>query len=963
MSDTPIPTEPGTREPVPPKRSCLGCGLKGGLGCLAFFVGVLVMGAFLAPKLVLKGVMGFVQKGFDEERAGSLVVGEIEASWSDRQRIRGIQLRDPDGEVVLHVQVDLPGFSDLLDAPEGDDFQLGRIELEVHGALVADESGVTNLDRALALRDPDAGSDGGEVQVSGDSDVGQLLSMLGFDLQVKSKSLRWSDPRTRELGADVELSELDARVLARPHGSWKLTATGSLNSEVGGGLDVDVTAREPDWYDSEWPLGEVEGSVEVRQLSSAIVDGLLAMNGALVESVGPAVDLDLELEEVTPKTGRLELGLTSDHQTLELSGSFADGAFRSEGGKGLALVSDPPQALLKHVLAEHLAPDSTLELAAAKRWTVTARTFRLPFAEGASAAGVAATELSLLCELGDLEYREPGHDPLVLRDVQVVLEQLAGKARARFSAATAEGGSVEFEARPQGLGALVEDGASLDGLAWQADLDVRDLAIGALVARFASEFQHGELFGERANVELDLREGFGRSVLATGELSTDTLAVRIGGLRTGTELLAGEGEVPLRIAGVGSGPTAPLARALSGFMPEDMGLEFRDAPPVIVLEELRIPRTAEGAPDLGRAILRARLDLSDVELRSAGTRVAFSTMDGALDVRPEVPPTFRFDAQILGKPESQVTLDARATEPIALDTVDVQALPPVSFTLTAAGLPTAIVDEFASQDGLLVDVLGPELSLTAASPGLSKDSGDLDARLVSSLGTVEWAGEMKEGVLISRGEEDDLEAQVGLSPLFNQRIIGSLIPFLVDVKKAEGASPVLLRLYDCELPLDADLSKLNGKLRLDLGAVQYQLLPQFEEWLGDRTRVHDTVIKPLDVVIEGGKAKYERLPLPIGDKELVFQGSLDLATRGLSLTGDVPLSVLGSRVSAELTKLRDKGLLSGDLQVPVTVGGTLTRPKLGLKEGTLKELTKDLLPGAVEGLLDRGLKKLLGGND
>ena len=67
------------------------------------------------------------------------------------------------------------------------------------------------------------------------------------------------------------------------------------------------------------------------------------------------------------------------------------------------------------------------------------------------------------------------------------------------------------------------------------------------------------------------------------------------------------------------------------------------------------------------------------------------------------------------------------------------------------------------------------------------------------------------------------------------------------------------------------------------------------------------------------------LLVPIGGREFAFHGSYSLVDGSLQLGTEIPLEILGSKVSTELDKAR--GVIDGKTLVPIEIRGTLSKPR------------------------------------
>jgi hypothetical protein len=350
---------------------------------------------------------------------------------------------------------------------------------------------------------------------------------------------------------------------------------------------------------------------------------------------------------------------------------------------------------------------------------------------------------------------------------------------------------------------------------------------------------------------------------------------------------------------------------------------------------------------------------SDAKTAAAGAPAVIRDFGIDADLAPGSPLHAKISAKIEGTPPGELTADVRALDPITnlaaekgLQTFHVAA------DVRAKAVPTGLVDALSAQGGMLVEMLGPRLDVAVHSDSISQADGTFTASLDSDKASVHCdRGAMKDGVLRLekvQGKNEALLARAGLTPLFSQRIVGNLLPALVNLQKPEGAEPVALSVESLSVPLDADLSKLDALVRLNLGEVSYRLLPGLSGLLGksEAASVHMPEIR---VPIQKGVASYEGLPVQIGGHACSFKGTFSLVDQTFKMETQLPLSVLGKGVSGELDGLR--GLVDANTMVPIELRGTWKSPKVSVSDAFVKKLAGDALKKEGGSLLDGLLKK------
>ncbi|MCK6446786.1 MAG: hypothetical protein L6Q99_10375 [Planctomycetes bacterium] len=273
-------------------------------------------------------------------------------------------------------------------------------------------------------------------------------------------------------------------------------------------------------------------------------------------------------------------------------------------------------------------------------------------------------------------------------------------------------------------------------------------------------------------------------------------------------------------------------------------------------------------------------------------------------------------------------------------------------------IPTALVDALAAQDGLVVDVLGAgaDVKLRGVWPPEGGDA--LSAEMHSSNADFKVAARAEDGVLKVTGEQA-LDASLIVTPLFGERVVGSLVPLLADVRQVPGSKRALLTGRNLALPLSGDLRQLSGEITFDPGALEYRFLPGLAEMFGDEAAraMSSAKLEPVQVKIDKGVARYERLAVPIGGQVYAFKGSFDIVERAYKLEVELPLAALGKSVKKSLEGAAD--FLDPATKIPLEIRGTTGKPKVRIAEGFLKKALED----AAERALEKKLKGLFDDKD
>lgn len=1026
----------------------------------------------VAPMAFSKLGRGSLERAFAERFQGRIELAGLSLGWTGRQQVESARLFDPEGNEVARASLDLPG---LLSLAAGRGKKLGRIAVVASADLVADDAGVTNLDRALAPRA--AAAPPSETAPAGEGGGPSALERLEAELDVTIERLSWNDATTRAAGGPVVLENARAQAKVQRGGTLDANAQARLAGTAQG--ELALTARVERAFaapTSEAPP-KVDVDLKLDNLPVALLDALARQQGRLSALLGEQLSLQVRAAG-TPIAGNLEADLQATRAKLAVRAGLEGGVLRALEGWGLDASLDLEDEALQTLVAGSLpegtslvrkSPQTHLKLAV-PRLSVPLADVLEARAKGGDlvAALLSELELGVRGDLGGWALRAPAWlgsvEALGLDDVELELSVVptGGVARGDLAlrarvADTAEG-SLAVKASASDIHAL--SSAATGGGAARALGRVELRRIPAdLVERLArAEGQLQGALGESLDLDVELDGGLaadgaaaGRVQLALqgagspltlrldgtlpkqdpsaaarpvplldarGELSglelayaflpearrplvlellgptlafdvkstpagadASLLALQLTGARTQVQLAAEVSPASLRIPAssnsqgdpglsVALRPTPAALDALLGpSLPEGASVSLRDEGTAIALSvrtlEIPLPRKEAGqteraaaAPtDAILAALRAELELTLPALvwkqpsaSGAGDAVAVevSGLRALVTVEPASGLTAHASGAVSGQSDEGLELRVRAPDLKGLAAG--KPSQPIEVEARASALPTALVDAFSAQKGLLVDVLGPAIDFELA--GRWPDaSSPLHAQMRSTGAEVALDARFVDGVLVAE-QQEGLTASTPLTPLYSQRIVGKLVPLLVDLSKPEGAPPVGLTVNNFRLPLDGDLRKLDADIGLDLNQVAYKLLPGLQllsEAVGERTMN----VPPLAVQIRQGVASYERIPVEVSGHSVAFRGKFDLVSLELDLAAEVPLSILGSKVSAQLDKVRD--LIDPATPVPIALKGSWKKPHLSIG----KEFLEEALKGAAEGALQRGLKGLL----
>lgn len=216
---------------------------------------------------------------------------------------------------------------------------------------------------------------------------------------------------------------------------------------------------------------------------------------------------------------------------------------------------------------------------------------------------------------------------------------------------------------------------------------------------------------------------------------------------------------------------------------------------------------------------------------------------------------------------------------------------------SASGFPTALADALARQRGLLVELLGPTMTLKAEASGVAPtrpgEGGKVDAEFSSPRARAGLKGAVRDGRFVAAGPVtvnlDEITTDLG------ERLVSGL-PAVAAFEKRREDGPATLAAQGLIVPIDGDLAGLNGDFTFTFGLVRFQsggtfrnilrALAQREQGsLGRR-------VAPFKATIRDGVMTYERYTLPLGEFSVDTLGTVDLVNRRLNVVTYIPLGAL-----------------------------------------------------------------------
>lgn len=342
---------PGT-EPAP--RSCLGCLVTGGLGCLGFGFGAILGAIILAPAL-LSGFGTRLAEGFSNAAvAGSFDFEGIEFAWTRPQDVSQVRILDAEGNEILVGDGTMPSLLTMLGFGEEE----WRYDFRVtSGSIEFDSNGVSNLTKAVELEN-------GEHLGLDFSILARIPSRGALSLRVDNVTLN------REGEKLAELKSAELRYVHDPGVSDQYVVRCAFESpEAALSPDQDVSVElAPGVFVAQGTCAlddqDLHFHIQAQALPFTLFDALPGGAG-LREVLGERGDVDVTL-------GGTWHGKKNWQGSVEGEKSDLKGRVRLEEIAVMGEYAMVPGIALHHVLAELDLPTAIVDLLLPLPWSMEA---------------------------------------------------------------------------------------------------------------------------------------------------------------------------------------------------------------------------------------------------------------------------------------------------------------------------------------------------------------------------------------------------------------------------------------------------------------------------------------------------------------------------------------------------------------------------------------------------------------
>jgi hypothetical protein len=903
------PPPPATPAPEKKRRGCFGLAFKSALGCAAFAFGSLVVLVLLLPTLCGSFIASAVEKSFHASYRGTLSIEGLDLAWTRQQEVRNAVLRAPDGSEVARASVTLPS---LFEIARSDGSRFGSVHVVLNASLVADDAGVTNLERALEPN-PDA-SPAAKKHTRVDSDKGAIdqLAELDVELVIESQHLSWSDAETRRVGVPFEVRDLKAVIKTRPGEPITAHAGASIAADPPGELALDATLHGPLQPSKAWPVGQVDAKLVLKGFSSAMLDGLANQHGRLKELLGQRFDLRVEATGATPSAGDLVLALESPGAQVHLAGHFDGSAFHASNAPDQGVEIPLPRGYIESFVTPLAPAGSKLVVAAdpgagkagAPPWTVRIAKLELPIPDRAvhGSKDVAPYLEKLACDVTvDLPAR-----------IGFENESTRALGAAPSLAHTRLGVHVE-PGQPVAVG-LTSD-LDMNGRAdFGAKLVLRDawksLAQGAtphVDAQIELTNVDTAAIDALARQDLKLAPGLGPKVSFRAHASDASTDSGTFGLEVGSEHLnvALSGRLERgRVRCSGSDellvsadpPPAWIAGAIAPHLPKGMTIVVAPAPLKLEAREVTFVLPQSGQKSAGALDALNQALALQLSCDLPGLRVSSDSTGGGAKLPMDIgashlAATLGLEGRLSLAFKAPLDTGVKGSVSITAESPDVwkvlrakQAADPLPLTAKVAldGVSTGTIDDVVGDGGLLARALGPRAGITADVSATSLRAGSVHLGVDAPSLALGFRGKLDGGALRCTGDEG-LDVAASLSDAFVAHDLAPKLPAGTQISwpSATAKQPIRLTLREVTLPLPdpaspapADAAHLvpllesaSAALRVEVDALNYS---------DEHTRAAKVAVALRDVSLDASVAPKKPLTVKLHSAiEAGGKGALD----------------------------------------------------------------------------------------
>lgn len=353
---------------------------------------------------------------------------------------------------------------------------------------------------------------------------------------------------------------------------------------------------------------------------------------------------------------------------------------------------------------------------------------------------------------------------------------------------------------------------------------------------------------------------------------------------------------------------AEFAEDVDGVSNLARALRLRPDPPPPEAKRFKVSGP-DGQPfDLTYELEPSRISWTNDELESTGRRLEIQLEEGRLRSPPDAPDALAVKGRLVGATNTTIELSV-ATDDFWEHLEDPTV--PASYEWDVGEVSTATLAAVLRVDLPYEEVFGE--TINSLSVDVGADGGDgrpvsIDARSDRAQ-RLTLAGLLDGGVVSSTPPgEDGVEGEptgvsFKLTDFWIERVIATLLPFLGEVSPVDAEGLAHMELADFRLPLDGRLEELQAEITLELGEIDYVVLPSRAgavDWSGYVSEDAGPQ-PPIRLRLSNGMVFFpDRMSFGVGGHRVHVQGTYDFVNDHLNLEVKIPLALTGLALPSPL---------------------------------------------------------------
>ncbi len=705
----------------------------------------------------------------------------------------------------------------------------------------------------------------------------------------------------------------------------------ALTTSLGGPIESQTLTVISDWSSFTVPWSPGRGP----QLEGLAATGTIELSGSVAsdkDASSASSTLALELESSALRDGLRYRGtMAVEGGSLKIDEGRIDliddhGALCFRAGEVSAQLEVTPD-LWKRLGADAIG----IVLAHGASATIALQPFSVSRAEGGAWR---FNSLAFTAAVKGAEFGDPQEPTRVVKLTGLALQgaidlesqaglQISGDGTVVFASAAETPGRCHFDLRAPDLKGVPTGTVRLE-----------QVAVNAIELLFAQSPGTWERWlGASASLTMTSPPHPGGAWLA--EATTDRLTTRLQVHREGDHLECRSEEFSLTITPDTVNALLPSAGALSHVrLDEAVSVQATSA-------RFDVPMKASKDGAAVVLAIDANMTAPTLLLHVGEKRVSLSDLQLELNSKSPSEIAYSLSATTAAGDVSDGSFSARGTLSGGL------ASPDLDVDVQLKTFPVVALDALGSFNGYLETALGAMATGSISGENLLTNAWTSRTAVTTPQGQVAGLVAMSlEEMVTPAGEAVTCELQL-TEPLCKD-VLANIHPVLGDIRSA--AQPLKATITNARVPLDGDLRKLNGDLRIQIGEVAFAaqsgilapldlvhsilVAPIFG---GGENRTVPGSVPPITVNVRDGVITYQSFEITVGSNKLEYAGTINLVERTVDISTMVPVSALGGM-------LRGIPFIPDGVLVPVRTTGHFGSLKtevelLRVPSGLLRGLT------------------------